>query len=185
MTALSDKMPSVRLAAVEALGQFREVGHSGALALTAWSGRQKTALLVLRRRALAWSGGVSRDHFETSHDRRDFLVRGSLEQARAALAEMRKAEPNNYDFPDSSKSVEQALRTLSHRKWRQNIEDVYSGHTWIARGLIALVGYLFWIALLYHVILRLFPLGLLEWNEFLEGLCAVSNVPWLGTVVTR
>jgi HEAT repeat protein len=185
VTALSDPMPSVRLSAAEALGQFRDVGHSGARALTGLVAASRDG--TTRFAAARALGGVAeslRDHFEASHDRRDFLVRGALEQARMALADLQKVEPDNYDFPDSSKSVEQALSTLNRRKWRQKIEDFYSEHSWIARGLVAIAGYLFWIALLYHVILRLSPLRLLEWNEFLERLGTI-NVPLLGTVVIK
>jgi HEAT repeat protein len=170
-----DGIPSVRVAAIEALGQFKSFGSMGGKALqglVAASTDPRTRFVAVK--TLGVLGDSLRLQFETKVSPQDFSLELPLQNAVSAVQKYQQAEPGNSEFLDASKSLAEARDTLARKKLRQRVIDAYSSHPLFGKLLMAVVIYLIWIFLLHTVVLRLSPLRLVHWNEFLKGLGTVK-----------
>jgi HEAT repeat protein len=171
----NDRIPSVRVAAIEALGQFKSFGSMGGKALeglVAASGDPRTRFVAVK--TLGVLGDSLRLDFETTDEPAQFVLDKPLQNAMNAVDKWQKLEPRNPNFLEAGKSLAEARKTLAHKKLRQNALDAYASHPVVGKVLIAGIVYLVWIALLYTVVIRLFPLRLIRWSESLKGLGTVK-----------
>jgi HEAT repeat protein len=170
-----DRIPSVRVAAIEALGHFKSLGSMYGKVLEGLVvASYDTQTRFVAVKTLGVLGDTLQLQFQNSVDTPDFSLEVPLQNAVRAVQESQKAEPNNNDFVEAGKSLAEARKILARKKLRQQVLDAYSSHPLLARVLIAIAAYFVWIVLLYTVVLRLFPLRLLQWNGFLKGLGTVK-----------
>lgn len=184
VNSLSDPIPSVRLAATEALSEFHDVGHNGAMAV---DGLAKVTIGPTRfaaARALEQLGDSLQNRLENSTDPSDFAMIEPLQEAAKHLDELVASAANDYDIINASKSVHLALNILKRRKWRENIVGWFFRHNTAALIIGISAVYLLWVAILYLLVLRLFPLALISLNDRLKGLQPLK-LSFLGSTALR
>jgi HEAT repeat protein len=169
--APSSKIRSVRIAAIEALGQFADLGKYGPEALkTLGDASQDEQTRLISVKSLERLASSYRSHFAQSRDRADFSLRPAIELALKDVQYTLQKEPKNPDYIKSEESLTSALDALNRRRWLERLA-AFKPIAWPLAGLFA---YVMWISILYFVVLRLFPLRLVACNEFLRGLGQVK-----------
>jgi hypothetical protein len=169
--APSDNIKDVRIAAIDAMGRFSDLGGHADEAIRSLAVNSKdprTRLVAIR--ALESIGDAYRNHFANSTDRRDFTLEPAFNIALANVQDALTDEPLNNDYKQSRQSLASVLDALYARHWRDRMAFLKPFSWPLTLGLL----YALWISIVYLVILRTRPLTLLGWNEFLAGLGQVE-----------
>jgi hypothetical protein len=177
---LSDRIFNVRLVAVQAIGEFRDLGHCGRSVIKSLSNELDNEML--RFEAARSLQNIADSLRSQRKDVRYFELVEPLNKAAGKLRPLADSEPNNYQFTDSYNSVEAAMGGLARGRFWHILSDWASRHNYIAKLLVAAGVYLLWIGVLYLLILRLWPLTLVRWYEVLARFGSVK-VPVLGSIV--
>jgi hypothetical protein len=169
--APSNKIRTVRIAAIEAMGQFSDLGEHASEAIRSLAiSSQDPRTRFVAVRSLESVGNAYRMRFMNSTDRSDFSLQPAIDFALKNVQEASKQEPLNIYYKQSQQSLTSAIDTLNRRRLLERLA-VLKPFAWpLALALV----YAIWISTLYFVVLQTWPLALLGWNEFLAGLGQVQ-----------